>query len=98
MLSPLTTYAILILGTLITLTWFAALIYGLSAYHQHIIEQEERQEGSEGGKEEEPEEEEEEDSTDDDLYMDVNGMSVYWHYGTFRTRMGEDRDEEERVR
>ncbi|KAI4205351.1 MAG: hypothetical protein LQ350_000391 [Teloschistes chrysophthalmus] len=72
--SPLTTYAIPILGTLITLTWFAALFYGLSAYHQHIIEQEQREEGSEGGKGSEPEEaqeqDEDEESTDDELYMD----------------------------
>ncbi|KAL9583029.1 MAG: hypothetical protein Q9212_002957, partial [Teloschistes hypoglaucus] len=93
--SSLTPYAISILGTLITLTWFAAIFYGLSAYHQHIIEQEQEQR-EDGSSESESDDDEE--SMDDELYMDVNGKSVYWHYGSFRWKMGEERNEEDRVR
>ncbi|KAL8666261.1 MAG: hypothetical protein Q9202_001529 [Teloschistes flavicans] len=64
--SSLTTYAIPIIGTLGTLTCFVALIYGLSSYHQHLIEQEEGNRVKRYTKEDREEEEEDEESTDDE--------------------------------
>lgn len=92
--SSLTTYAIPILGTLGTLTCFAALIYGLSSYHQHLIEQEEGNRVNRYTKEDR-EEDEDEESTDDEEYMDVNGSSVFWLYGTFRRGRNGDGEEQE---